>query len=193
MAVASVEVHRWTREEYERMAATGFLPPDARVELIEGIVYDMTPQSSFHSSSVYMLHERLRAVFTGDVIVRNQSPLILGDDSEPEPDLAVVPGSSEDYLFAHPATAVLVVEVADSSLLRDRRLKIPLYARAGIPEAWLLNLKRTVLEVYRDPAEGAYRSRTVLRPGEPVSPQARPEVSLEVADFFPWERSPRKR
>ncbi|HYG65730.1 MAG TPA: Uma2 family endonuclease [Thermoanaerobaculia bacterium] len=192
MVVASAEIHRWTREEYERMAAKGFFPPDARVELIEGIVYDTTPQSSFHSTSVYMLHERLRAVFTEGVIVRNQSPLVLGEDSEPEPDLAVVPGSAEDYLFAHPTTAVLVVEVADSSLLRDRRLKIPLYARAGVPEAWLLNLKRTVLEAYRDPAEGVYRSRTVLRPGESVSPLARPDVSLAVGDFFPWERSARK-
>lgn len=192
MAVASAEIHRWTREEYERMAAKGLFPPDARVELIEGIVYDMTPQSSFHSTGLRALQESLRPVFSSGYDLRVQMPLVLGDDSEPGPDLAVVPGTFEDYAYSHPTTAVLAVEVADSSLLRDRRLKIPLYARAGIPEAWLLNLKRTVLEVYRDPVDGAYRSRTVLRPGESVSPLARPDVSLAVADFFPWERSAQK-
>lgn len=192
MAVATVEVHRWTREEYERMAAAGFFPPEARVELVEGVVYDMAPQTSFHSTGVYAFEEELRAVFSSGYAIRAQMPLALGDDSEPEPDIAVVPGSFKDYAYAHPTTAVLVVEVADSSISHDKRRKIPLYAQAGIPESWLLNLRRKVLEVYRDPVDGLYRSRTLLRLGDTVSPLARPEAVLSVASFFPWERSSRK-
>src|SRR4029077_12769197 len=148
---------------------------------------------SFHSTGVYAFEEELRAVFASGNAIRAQMPLALGDDSEPEPDIAVVPGSFKDYAYAHPTTAVLVVEVADSSITHDKRRKIPLYARAGIPESWLLNLQKKAREVSRDPMDGRlYRSRTLLRLGDTVSPLARPEAVLSVASFFPWERPARK-
>ncbi|HKV08836.1 MAG TPA: Uma2 family endonuclease [Thermoanaerobaculia bacterium] len=186
MAVAIDDTHRWTREEYERKAEEGFFPPDARVELIEGIVYDMAPQSSFHSAGIGALTQALRTAFPEGHEFRIQMPLALGEYSEPEPDLAVVPGSFIDYIYAHPTTALLVCEVADSSLLHDRRRKVPLYARCGIPEVWLHNLKEKTLEVYRDPVAGQYRSKTVLRKGETVSPLTRPDIQIAIADLFPW-------
>lgn len=188
MAIADVDLHRWTREEYERLGEAGFFPPDARLELIDGLIYHMAPQTSFHSTAVRAVQDAVAKVFSSGFDIRIQMPLALGDDSEPEPDVAVVPGHFADYSFSHPATAALVVEVADSSLLHDRRRKIPLYSRAGIPEAWLLVLKKKTLEVYRDPGEEGYRSRTALRLGDSVSPLGRPEVSLPVEAFFPWER-----
>lgn len=188
MAVAAVEVHRWTREEYERMAAKGFFAPDARVELIDGIVYDMTPQGSFHSAGVCACQKILERIFADGHYVRVQMPLALGECSEPEPDLAVVRGSYQDYAFAQPTTAVLVVEVADKSLAHDRKRKIPDYARAGVPEAWLMNLKAAVLEVYRDPTGGVYQTRLKLRIGDTVSPLARPEAEVAVAELFFWKR-----
>jgi Uma2 family endonuclease len=184
MTVAANDVHRWTRDEYERMAAEGFFAPDARVELIDGIVYDTSPQNSPHTTCLHLALRILTLRFP-DAYVRVQSPLALGDDSEPEPDLAVVQGTVVDYAVEHPTTALLVVEVADSSLAHDKNLKIPLYARCGIPEAWLLNIPGKTLEVYRDPGKGRYRSHQILRTDETVSPLARPEARIAVSDLFP--------
>ncbi len=168
------------------MAADGFFHPEARVELVDGIVYDMAPQSSFHSTAVCALQEALRGIFSSGCTLRVQMPLALGDDAEPEPDLAVVPGRFEDYAFAHPSTALLVAEVADSSLVHDRRRKGPLYARNGIPEFWLVDLTRKTLEVHRQPEGGIYRSRTLLAQEDSVSPLLRPDAVLAVASLFPW-------
>jgi Uma2 family endonuclease len=184
MAVAAIDFHRWTREEYEQMADSGLFPPEAKVELIEGIVYDMTPQSSGHTTCVHLAAEAIRPAFPGSYL-RIQSPLSLGERSAPEPDLAVVAGSPRDYRDSHPSTALLVVEVADHSLLHDRKRKLPLYAAAGIPETWILNLKQKALEVHRDPVDGVYRSRAVLRAGDSVTPLAGPGVSIAVADLLP--------
>jgi Uma2 family endonuclease len=187
MALANIEAHRWTRQEYERLADRGFFPSDKRVELIEGIIYDMSPQNSLHATAVRLVYEALRTIFpptTGHEI-RAQLPLALSEDSEPEPDLAVVRGSIRDFRDSHPTTALLLVEIADSSLLRDRKLKIPLYARCGIPEAWLLNLVRRELEVYRNLIDGVYQTRTVLRAGDSVSPLGRPEAVIKVSDLLP--------
>jgi len=184
MSVAAVEVYRWTRQEYERMAAAGFFPPEARVELVEGVVYTMPPQSGPHATGIHLMAEALRSAFPRRYL-RIQSPLSLGAQSEPEPDLAVVEGSARDYVDAHPATALLVVEVADQSLRHDRGHKIPIYAAAGIPEAWILNLRKKLLEIYRQPEDGSYRVRMVLRAGDFISPVTCPEVSLPVVDLLP--------
>jgi hypothetical protein len=130
--------------------------------------------------------DRLFAViFAEGYDVRPQLPLALGDDSEPEPDIAVVPGAWRDYSHSHPTTALLIVEVADNSLLHDRKRKTRLYAQAGIPEYWIDNLVDWCLEVYRDSKDGVYTSRAVLREGDSVSPLSRPEASIPVADLFP--------
>jgi Uma2 family endonuclease len=187
MALVNIEAHRWTRQEYERLAARGFFPPGKRVELVEGVIYDMSPQYSLHATALRLANEALRAVFPPAACfeIRSQLPLALSEDSEPEPDLAVVHGSIRDFRDSHPTTALLVVEVADSSLLHDRKRKIPLYARSGIPEAWLLNLVRRALEICRDPVDGAYQTRIVLRAGDTVSPLGCPEAVIAVSDLLP--------
>jgi Uma2 family endonuclease len=187
MAIANIEEHRWNRRDYERLAAKGFFRSGQRVELIEGVIYDMAPQNSHHATAFRLAHEALRIIFppSDGYEIRGQLPLALGDDSEPEPDLAVVTGAIRDYRDGHPTTALLVVEIADSSLLHDRKRKVPLYARFGVPEAWLCNLVRRTLEVYRDPVDGMYQTRLILRAGHTVSPVSRPDVSLQVADLLP--------
>jgi Uma2 family endonuclease len=187
MAIAAVEAHRWSREEYEQLAASGLFPPEHRMELIDGVIYDMAAQNSLHATGYRLVQEALRPAFPpgSGFEIRGQLPLDLGDDSLPEPDLAVVRGSIRDFRDHHPTTAVLVVEVADSSLLHDRKRKIPLYARAGIQEYWILNLVRRSLEVYRDPADQSYRSKTVLHAGDTVAPLVRPDRILAVADLLP--------
>lgn len=187
MAIATADNRRFTREEYEQLVEQGYFQTGDRVELIDGILYEMPLQSSSHATAVYGTGEALRSVFSEGYHVRSQFPLALGLDSEPEPDVAVVPGHFKDYIRAHPTTALLVVEVADSSLVKDRKPKASLYARAGIPEYWILNLVDWCLEVYRAPKNGVYTSRIVLQEGDSISPLSRPEASVSVADLFPLE------
>jgi Uma2 family endonuclease len=186
MSIAAVETHRWTREEYERMAELGLFEPDQRVELIEGVVYDVTPQNSLHSTGVRLAEEALRSVFGRGFDCRVQMPLVLDPDSEPEPDLVVAQGTPRDFRDAHPTTAVLVVEVADSSLGFDRRQKAPVYARHGIPELWIVDVRSGVVEVHREPEGGAYRSVARLGWESSVRPLAAPPgPAIPVADLLP--------
>lgn len=185
MAIAIRDDHHWTREEYERRVEEGFFQPGERVELVDGVLYEMSPQKPYHAEGVSLAHIQLLPLFSKDLYLRIQMPLALGPNSEPEPDIAVVPGSPRSYGSSHPTSALLVVEVAESSLLHDRRRKASLYARAGIPEYWLTNLVDWQLEVFRDPQNGEYSSYTILRTGDSLSPLVRPELRIAVADLLP--------
>ncbi len=185
MSSTAIQRHRWSREEYERMITAGVFHPEARLELIEGEIVNMTPQGSLHATAVRLVEDRLRSIFQGGFDVRVQMPLALGDDSEPEPDVAVVPGSPRDYRDAHPAKAVLVVEVADATLAFDREQKKRVYARAGIPEYWIVNLVERWLEVYREPDGEDYRHHAILWPGESLSPIAASQGTIPVSELMP--------
>jgi Uma2 family endonuclease len=185
MAQPAAEVRRWTREEYEQLAEAGFLRPNERVELIDGIIYEMSPQNSLHATALLNALEELRAAFSDGYHVRPQLPLALDSQSQPEPDLAVVSGRPQEYRTAHPATAVLVLEISDSSLRLDREVKRGLYAEAGIPEYWVLSVGTRQLEVFREPEGGEYRSRIALGPDETVTPLAAPAALIRIADLLP--------
>ena len=176
---------RWTRERYDRAVEAGVFGPDDRIELIEGQLLAMNPQGSRHAAIVGQAGDVLRDVFGADCSIRTQCPLAAGDDSEPEPDIAVVPGRARNYLDAHPTSALLVVEVSDESLRRDRITKRRLYARHGIPEYWILALPDARLEVYRDPTPDGYRTVLIRRAGETIAPLARPATTIAVADLLP--------
>jgi Uma2 family endonuclease len=151
--MSAVQVRRWTRSEYDRMTEAGVLTENDRVELIGGEILTVTPQKCAHATGVVLASEALRRVLPPDLHVRTQLPLALGDDSEPEPDVAVVRGSLRDYLNAHPQSAVLIVEISDSRLAFDRYVKGSLYARERVGEYWIINLGESIVEVYRDPTE----------------------------------------
>lgn len=185
MAAIMAPVHRWTRQQYEDMVLQDIFRPGERVELIDGVIVDMSPQKSARSVATRLVEDALRAAFATHHDVRVQMPLALDDTSEPEPDVAVVPGKARDYTKAHPTTAALVVEVADTTLALDRKTKRALYARNGTPEYWIVNLNDDCLEVYRDLQEGQYRFQTILRRGDSVRPQARPDHAIAVADLLP--------
>lgn len=177
--------YRWSRETYDRAVEAGIFGPGNRVELIDAEILAMTPQGSRHAAVATRAAGLLGRVFGSGCHVRTRMPLAAGGDSEPEPDVAVVAGDEFDYLDAHPATALLVVEVSDDSLTRDRTIKQRLYARCGIPEYWVVALPEASLEVYRDPAGDGYRSVRSLRTGETVAPLARPGATIAVADLQP--------
>ncbi|MCE2515722.1 MAG: Uma2 family endonuclease [Acidobacteria bacterium] len=182
---AIVSRRGWSRAEYEHATAAGVFGTEPRIELIDGEVVEMTPQGSRHFTGVRLVEHALRRAFGAGFDVRSQGPLAIADDSEPEPDVAVVEGGIRDYRDAHPTTAVLVVEVSDDSLRRDRTVKQRLYARRSIPEYWILALPDARLEVHRDPAADGYRAVTLHRGGSTVAPLARPEAVIAVAELLP--------
>jgi len=184
MAIAEPEI-RTTREDFVRMVEAGVFR-DRRVELVDGVVYEMTPQLSPHASAIRRSRRALQAVFSPEEYeVDAQLPLDLSGRDMPEPDLAVVPREATDYYASHPTGAVLVVEVADTSLSHDRKRKGRMYAEAGVEDYWILNLAQDVLEVYRNPTEGDYRTRRILRRGEQIAPLARPDALIAVDDLLP--------
>lgn len=180
----SVRSKVWTRDEYDRLAAAGAFRPDARVQLIQGEIVEMTPQSAAHAAAVELAQSALQALGR-EYWVRVQLPLALGVESEPEPDLAVVAGPPRTRAGHHPTAAALVVEVADTTLDFDRTRKHEMYARARIPEYWIVNLVDRVLEVYRESQGPTYRTVLRLAPGEAIAPLAAPAASLKIGDLLP--------
>jgi Uma2 family endonuclease len=184
-------LHRWTREEYYKMGEIGLFE-GKRVELIEGQVIEMSPICSPHMTSVTLADDILRKVFSEGWVVRIQGPLSLGLSSDPQPDVALVAGQARDFKDAHPTTATLVIEVADTSLSYDRRYKASLYAKAGIADYWILNLPDRQLEVHRRPVADAdaqfgfsYADKQIFREGEAVAPLAKPKATIAVRDLLP--------
>jgi Uma2 family endonuclease len=186
-----LKTRRWRRVEYDRLVDLGIFDGE-RLELLDGLLVVKEPQGSPHAAIVAHVGHVLSSAFGRGWHARLHSPLAIDDDSEPEPDVAMVTGAPRDYVGAHPSAAAIVVEVADSSLRLDRRLKAGLYARAGLQEYWIVNLVDRVLEVHREPRRDAdsaygwaYRSTELLRPPATVTPLAAPGVLMAVADLLP--------
>jgi len=192
MARADVKTRRWKRVEYERLIESGFFQPGDPIELVGGQLIVAEPQGSSHFAAIRAVEEALRAAFGSGWEVRAQGPIALDEESEPEPDVAVVPGTFRDYVIGHPSEPVLVVEVSESSLALDREHKGSVYARARLADYWIVNLVDRVLEVYREPIGDQaapfgwrYRSIEVLEPSASVAPLAAPDARLLVADLLP--------
>lgn len=183
---------RWTVDEFQRAYDLGVFGFDAKLELIEGEIVEKMSQKEPHAWSIQAVTEALRLVFPQGHSVRVQLPLVFTPHNKPEPDLAVVVGSFNDYKRHHPTTAVLVVEISDSTLLTDQTTKAAVYARAGIPDYWIVNIPGRMLEVYHDPAAMpgqplGHHYRSITRYGEDgiVSPLAAPESAVSVANLLP--------
>ena len=183
---------RFKRAEYETLIDVGFFPPAERVELLDGQLIVAEPQGSRHFAAIQATEAALRVVFGPGWQVRGQGPLAVDEESEPEPDVAVVPGSFRDYVSGHPSRPALVVEVSESSLSLDRQQKGSLYARAGFADYWIVNLIDRILEVHREPGldQAApfgwrYQSVALLHLDGSIAPLSAPESSIRVADLFP--------
>jgi Uma2 family endonuclease len=180
----AIEMRRWTWKEYDKMIAAGMFAPGERVELVDGEILQMTPQGSVHATVIQLVYDAVRLAFGPAFSIRQQLPIAISQDSEPEPDLAVVMGNPLDYWHAHPATALLLVEVSDTTLEHDRRRKGSLYARVDIQDYWIVNLIDRCVEVYREPHKGSYRSCQRFFAGDRLAPLAAPEAMISVADIF---------
>ncbi len=169
------------RAEYDRLVALGAFE-DERIELLHGVLVDMSPNDPGHVSPIDRLTMILAPALVGRAIVRVQSPILAHDESEPEPDVAVVPLG--DYRLQHPGAALLVIEVAVSSLNKDRKVKAPLYAASGFPEYWIVNVAEKEIEVYSAPGSGVYARVTRHAAGETLGPEAFADVAVKVSDVF---------
>ena len=181
----------WTVAEFERLFDAGFFAPDARLELIDGEVWEKMTQNEPHAVTLSLTEFALSGIFA-NCYVRTQQPMVLSETSKPEPDLAVVTGTPRDYLASHPTTAELVVEISDATLRADQTTKAALYARAQIAEYWIVNLVDRTLEVRRQPSpmEGellghGYRSTQILLPGESIAPLGAPASVIGVDELLP--------
>jgi len=180
---------RFTRREYCDMAATGMFEGQ-RVELIDGEILRMSPQSSPHAAAIALLHEWLTLALAGRFTIRGQMPLVVAERSEPEPDLAVIPGAAKDQRD-HPRTALLVIEVSSTTLDYDRR-KAGLYASAGVSEYWIINLSARQIEVYRQPRPDAaaefghrYAAMQTYDVQQQIQPASLPLSPTPVTDLLP--------
>jgi len=173
-------------EEYHRMLRAGILTEDDRVELIEGEIVEMAPIGSRHAGCVKRLVRRFSQAIGEQALLSVQDPLRLGERSEPQPDLALLRPRDDFYASSHPGPedVLLIVEVAETSAEYDREVKLPLYARHGIPEVWLVDLEKEAVEVYRGPSPRGYSEARTLRRGSSLSPTPFPELNLPVADIL---------
>lgn len=178
---------RFSVDEYDRMGEAGILGEDDRVELLDGEIVEMTPIGSRHAATV----KRLIALFTDSlgsrVQIGAQDPVQLNDYSEPQPDLVLLRPHADFYAAGHPTPEdiLLLVEVADSSLRVDRLVKIPLYARAGVSEVWLIDLEQSRALVHRGPSEQGYGVVSEVDADESLAPLAFPEQSFALGDILP--------
>jgi Uma2 family endonuclease len=179
--LAPERVRPLKRVEFERLAEAGAFE-DERVELLEGAIVEMSPHGAPHASAIMRLSKLLIRSVGDQAEVRVQLSFAASEISEPEPDLAVVPPGA--YLEAHPETAHLLIEVSASSLRMDRGLKSSIYARANVPELWIVNVDERCVERHTAPRDGAYTSVSIVRPGEVLRPERLDGVEISVAEIF---------
>lgn len=180
--------HRWTVSEFQRMGKTRFLDPKARMELIEGELFEMAPIGSFHAGTVTLLAHLFARAVGETAVISVQSPIDLGEHSEPQPDLTLLRPRADYYLSRHPRAedVLLLIEVSDSTVQFDRKTKVPLYARHGVPEVWLVvGPRRRHIEIYRDPQSerGDYRTQFQVQEGT-LGPVLLPGVEIHLGEVF---------
>ena len=186
-AQAVVRHRLLTVDDYHKMGEVGILCEDDRVELIDGELIEMAPIGSDHSGTVIQLTASVSAALAGRAFLSTQNPVRLGTYSEPQPDIAILRCRDDFYRRAHPQPedVLLLIEVADTTVHYDREVKIPLYARHGIPEVWLIDLQQERVEIYLKPSSNGYLQ--ILRPAkdERITPSLLPGVSILIADLWP--------
>jgi Uma2 family endonuclease len=192
--VQTIQPYKFTVADYNRMGEVGIFHEDDRVELIHGEIVCMTPIGPRHSNTVTNLTE----AFAGLMVAKRarvsvQNPVVIGEHSKPQPDVVLLrPGSRQSYSGREyePRDVLLTIEVADSSLPYDRLVKLALYAEAGIPEVWIVDLTQDRIEVYRNPSAESYDSKQTFGPGQTLAPSAFSDLNLKVEDLIDISDAP---
>lgn len=181
-----IQRKRFSVAEFNRMGEAGIFAPDARLELLDGEILVMSPIGARHMTAVNRLTRLLVLQAGTAAIVSVQNPVILDDESEPQPDLSLIRASSGDGEPAVPTTddVLLVVEVADSTLAFDTSRKVPAYARAGVPVTWLVDLTRNIIQVFEEPGPNGYRRVRLAQKGDTLTLAALPAMRIAVSDVL---------
>ncbi len=184
---APFTIRKWTVKEYHKLGEMGFFHPEERVELLSGNIITITAKGTANTSATRRTANVLRDILGNQVDVYYKSPIALDDNSEPEPDIAVVRIDPFDYATHHPTPSevYLIIEVADSSLTFDREIKAKAYARSGITDYWVLNVNERQLHVFREPAENGYQSELILGEYRSISPLQFPAVNIAIQAMLP--------
>ena len=183
---AQPEPYKFDVHQYHAMAEAEILHPDDRVELIDGEIIAMSGIGPEHMATVDSSNEFWVTAARGRAIVRIQGSIRLDEWNEPQPDVALLKRRADFYRSrsAGPDDVLLLIEVSDTTLRRDRRVKLELYARFGVPETWIANIQDRTIEVYSDPVNGEYTARQTFRHGQTVTPAAFPDIALPVSDVI---------
>ncbi len=184
---ASFTLRKWTVKEYQKLGEMGFFHPEERVELILGNIIRMSAKGTAHTSATRRTATLLRDLLENQAAVYTQDPIALDDNSEPEPDIALVRIDPLDYATHHPTPSevYLIIEVADTSLTFDREIKAKAYARSGITDYWVLNVNERQLHVFREPADDGYQSEVILGETASISPLQFPTVNIAIQAMLP--------
>jgi Uma2 family endonuclease len=176
----------FTVDEYYRMAEVGILHPEERVELIEGVIYNMSPANSPHAGCVNTLNKLLTKIAGDLALLSVQNPLFVDEHSEPEPDVALLRPREDNYRESHPTPkdAFLIIEVSDSTIDTDRRDKVPLYAQAGVAVLWIVDVQKSAIDVYTVPSEGQFTKFERIGRGQSIEVRGIPGAILHVDDIF---------
>jgi Uma2 family endonuclease len=180
------KVRTWTVEEYHRMLSAGILAEDERVELLSGQILEMSPQEPPHSATNRRTSRYLDRLLAEIADVRTQLPITLRPDSEPEPDIAIVRLDAKEYADHHPSVPEIfwAIEISDTTLRKDRQQKALIYARAGILEYWVLDIKNRLAYIFRNPSADGYRWEQQLTPGDSICPVAFPSLEIALTELF---------
>ena len=184
--IDAVQRYRFTVDQYHQMGEAGIFSPDCRVELIDGEIFEMSPIDPWHAGVVNWLNHRFVTGLGTRAVVHVQNPTIVDRRSEPQPDLMLLTPREDFYRTAHPTPeeTLLVVEVAHTSLAHDRRRKLPLYARTGVSEVWIVNRRADAVDVFRGPSAQGYRDQFRSERGDDLAPSAFPDLRLSVDDIL---------
>jgi Uma2 family endonuclease len=186
MATETVVKKLFTVDEYHRMGDAGILPEDKRFELIRGEIIEMPQALPPHSGRVNRLTSLFTSRLGSSIVLSVQNPSSIDDMSEPVPDVTLLKPRADFYTESHPGPSdvLLMIEVSNTSVRFDTKVKAPLYAEAGIREYWILNIPKNVLEVRSEPVNGVYTRHEILKHGQTVSPRAFPEVTFKVEEIL---------
>jgi Uma2 family endonuclease len=184
---AAFTLRKWTVKEYHKLGEMGFFHPEERVELLSGNIIKMSAKGTAHTSATRRTASVLHNLLGNQAAVYNKDPIALDDNSEPEPDIAVVRIDPFDYATHHPTPSevYLIIEVADSSLTFDREIKAKIYARSGIADYWVLNVGDRQLHVFREPTENGYQSEVILAETASISPIEFPAFNIAIQAMLP--------
>lgn len=175
--------YRFTVRQFDEIGRAGILREDARVELLDGEIVEMEPVGDRQFLARIRASDAFHSAFSGAALVASNGPVRLGKRSEPQPDLALLRLGISD--LPGPEDVLLLVEIADTTMELDRRIKVPLYARAGVQEVWLVDLPHDLIEIYQDPTPKGYRSVRVARRSERIAPEMLPDRPVAVNDLLP--------